>query len=217
VAGRTFSERLLLGRPLFIFVLALLAGLSAACQDPEPKVIQANREIGVSFSPTYIAYDKYMNGAVLDSEHGWIPGVGVKATGVFNALKMTNLLVRGDYDFNDGTSNHLNEGNPMSAPAGFRSNDVQFWVGKGFLATPKLFLTAEAESEYREWLRLLPNGEYDTREKYTFWAPGFALGGNANPLSFLVIKGKAGFEYTVSPVNAGSGNPMRRSRFRPST
>jgi hypothetical protein len=48
-----------------------------------------------------------------------------------------------------------------------------------------------------------------TREDYTFWAPGFRLGATVNPLSSLVIKGKAAFGYTVSPVNAGSGNPNR--------
>jgi hypothetical protein len=82
-----------------------------------------------------------------------------------------------------------------------------FWAGKGFLPTPKLLLTAEAESEYREWLRQLPKAELAIREDYTFWAPGAALGASYNPVSSLVIKGKAGFEYTVSPANATVGNP----------
>ena len=53
----------------------------------------------------------------------------------------------------------------------------------------------------------VPAATFDTREDYTFWAPGFALGASYNPVSSLVIKGKAGFEYTVSPANAGGGNP----------
>jgi hypothetical protein len=203
----------LLWRPLFIFVLAACAALPAACQNRESAVIQANQELGVSFSPSYIGYDEYSNGAVLDSEHGWIPGVGVKATGVFNALKMTNLLLGATYEFNSGTSNHcclllpVNGGVSLTYAAPFRSNDLLFWLGKGFLPTRKLLLTAEGESEYREWLRQLPAGKFDTREDYTFWAPGFAVGASYNPVSSLVIKGKAGFEYTVSPANAAGGNP----------
>jgi hypothetical protein len=207
IGHQMFPVELRLERPLLLFALALCLALSAACQDTVPVVIRANREIGVSSSPSYIAYDEYKNGAVLDSERGWVSGVGVKATTIFNALNMPRLLFGAIYDFNNGSSNHLDEGNPVTSLAGFRSNDVQFWLGKGFLTTPKLFVTVEAGSEYREWLRLLPTGEYDTREDYTFWAPGFRLGASVNPLGSLVINGKAEFGYTVSPVNAGGGNP----------
>jgi hypothetical protein len=33
------------------------------------------------------------------------------------------------------------------------------------------------------------------------------VGASYNPVSSLVVNGRAGFEYTVSPANAGSGNP----------
>jgi hypothetical protein len=101
----------------------------------------------------------------------------------------------------------INGGISQNYSSSFRSNDLSLWLGKGFLFTPKFFVTAEPEAEYREWFRLLPAGTYDTREDYTFWAPGFALGVSYNPVSSLVIKCKAGFEYTVSPANSGSGNP----------
>lgn len=196
-------------------VPTFLAGvaLPVACQDKEPAVIQANREIGVSFSPSYIAYNEYSNGGVLDSEHGWVPGVGVKVTEVFDALKMTNLLVGTTYDFNHGSSKYCcltlstNGGVSVNIADFFRSNNLLFWVGKGVVPTRGLLLTGEAEAEYREWLRENATGKFDTREDYTFWAPGFALGASYNPRSSLVLKAKAGFEYTVSPVNAGGGNP----------
>ena len=187
--------------------------LPVECQTTDYAVVRANKEIGVSFSPSYIAYDEYSNGAVLDSEHGWIPGVGVKATGVFNVLKMTNVLLGAAYDFNNGTSNHcclllnVNSGISLTYAAPFRSNDLLIWLGKGFLPNRKLLLTAEGQSEYRAWLRRLPAATFDTREDYTFWAPGVAIGASYNPVTSLVVKGKAGFEYTVSPANAGGGNP----------
>ncbi len=190
---------------LLLFNIGLV--FSATGQDKEPVVIQANREIGVSFDSSYIAYNEYEDGGVLDSEHGWVPGFGVKVTEVFDALEVKNLLVGATYDFNRGTSTHTNAPGSPTSPVGFRSNDLSFWVGKGFLLKPKFLLTAEPEAEYREWLRLLPNGRFDTREDYTFWAPGFALGASYNPWSSLVIHAKTGFEYTVSPVNAAGGNP----------
>jgi hypothetical protein len=208
---RVFCVSLLWRRSLIIFVLVVGAALSAACQNRESAVVQANEEIGVSFRPSYIAYDEYSDAVVQDSEHGWIPGVGVKATAVVNAPKISNILLGMTYDFNIGASNHWSlsqsGGSPLSYSAPFRSNDLLFWVGKGFLPTRKLLLTAEAESEYREWIRQLPKAAYAIREDYTFWAPGAALGASYNPRSFLVIKGKVGFEYTVSPANATVGNP----------
>jgi hypothetical protein len=204
---RVLNAKSLWRRYLFIFVLAAPAVSFSWCQNSKPTVLQANREIGVSFSPSYIAYTENDDNGFSNSEHGWVPGVGLKVTEVFDALKVTNLLVGATYDFNNGHSNHLNVGSALITPSGFRSNDLSFWVGKGFLLAPNLLVTAEPEAEYREWLRLLPNGEFDTREDYTFWAPGIALGLSYSPRSSLVLKVKAGFEYTVSPVNAGGGNP----------
>jgi len=45
------------------------------------------------------------------------------------------------------------------------------------------------------------------REDYTSRAPGFSLYASYNLRSSLVINGKTGFEYTLSPANATVGNP----------
>jgi hypothetical protein len=201
-------------------VPASLTGLAipVECQTNDYAVVQANRELGLSFRPSYIAYDEYQDCGVQDSEHGWIPGVGLKATAVVNAGKVSNIVLGATYDFNNGASNHWSlpldldansgcGGTPLQYKAPFQSNDLSFWVGKGFLPTRKLLLEAEAVGEYRQWLRQLPMAALAIREEYTFWAPGVALGGSYNPVSSLVIKGKAGFEYLVSPTNATIGNP----------
>jgi hypothetical protein len=207
------NETSLWRRLLSILFFIACSALAARCQSKDSAVVHANQEVGVSFSPSYIAYSEYSNGVVLDSEHGWIPGFGVKAAAVFNALKITHLLAGTTYDFNKGTSNHcclplnVNGGISLTYAAPFKSNDLLFWLGKGFLPTRQLLLTVQGESEYREWLRQLPAAALDTRENYTFWAPGFALGASYSPSSSLTIKGKVGFGYTVAPANAGGGNP----------
>lgn len=202
----------------WMFALSILLigpALPVAGQTKEYAVIQACREIGVSFEPSSIAYREYENGEEQDSEHGWIPGVGAKASLVQDRFKLTNLLFDVTYDFNDGSSDHrsksLTGGSPLHYSAPFRSNDVSFWIGKGFLPTPKLFLTVEAQAEYREWLRQLPQALLAIREDYTFWAPGLALGASYNPLHHLVVKAKAGFGYTISPTNATIGNPTNQT------
>jgi hypothetical protein len=197
--------------PSVLFAILISFGKPISCQTKEYPVIRASREIGVSFRPSYIAYDEYSGDIVQDSEHGWIPGVGIKATAMVNAIKMTNLLLAVTYDYNNGGSNHwslsLTGGNPLNYSAPFRSNDVLLWIGKGILPTRKVLLTAQTEAEYREWLRLLPKAEVAIRENYTFWAPGAAIGASYNPASALVLKGKAGFEYPISPTNTTVANP----------
>lgn len=80
--------------------------MSAARQNNDSAVIQTDRETGVSFAPSLIAYREVTNnGFELDSEHGWIPGVGAKAS-TYNALKITNLLLEIAYEFNHGSSKH---------------------------------------------------------------------------------------------------------------
>jgi hypothetical protein len=68
----------------FSCAVALLAlSLSAACQDKSPAITAVNREIGVSFAPSLIAYREF-DPTELDSEHGWAKGGGFKAAAPFD-------------------------------------------------------------------------------------------------------------------------------------
>ncbi|MGA3132441.1 MAG: hypothetical protein ABSD59_16675 [Terracidiphilus sp.] len=189
----------------FAFVLALLAlSLSAACQDKSPAITAVNREVGLSFSPSLIAYAEYLP-AWFNSEHGFVKGGGFKASAPFEALK-TPWLAEIAYEYNDGTTKHtMPNASPMVSA--FITNDIFVGVGPTFTPTSSFSVTPEADVEYREWHRGLPHNELDLIEHYTFWAPGVGVRAAYNPKGRFVVTARGGFAYTVFPTMAGSGDP----------
>lgn len=192
--------------------LAFLAiSLSAACQDKIPPIISASREIGVSFSPSLIAYRELnSDGSVLDSEHGWVlKGAGVEMSVPFH-LWARNWMSGGTYEYDEGATKHwshsLNSAEILQYPAGFVSNDVFVGIGPTFTPTARFSWTLEAEAEYRGWHRDLPRAELEVIEHYTFWAPGGGVKAAYNPIRRLVVTGRGGLAHTVYPTNAGIGS-----------
>jgi opacity protein-like surface antigen len=177
--------------------------LSAVCQDESPAITAVNREIGISFSPSLIAYHEYMP-AVLNAEHGWVAGGGFKVAVPFKTLK-THWMADATYEYNDGTSKHtMPNASPMVAA--FITNDIFVGVGPTFTPTSRFSVTPEADTEYREWHRGLPFNELDYIEHYTFWAPGVGVRAAYNPIGRFVITTQGGFAYTVFPAMSGSGD-----------
>jgi len=187
------------------FLLALFAlPLSAPCQDKSPAITATNREIGLSFSPSLIAYGEY-GPAWLNSEHGWIKGGGFKASAPFETLR-SQWLAEATYEYNDGTSKHtMPNASPMVAA--FITNNMFVGIGPTFAPTSRFSVTPGADVEYREWHRGLPFNELDLIEHYTFWAPGIGVRAAYNPLGGFVVAARGGFAYTVFPTMAGSGDP----------
>jgi hypothetical protein len=203
----------LLRRPaLAIAVFCLIASvISADCQDRKGPIVQANREIGVSFAPSIIAYREYgNNGTEQDSEHGWIAGVGARAAILFPVFGR-DWLSETTYQYDDGTSKHWSLSGTGSGTlqyqAPFRSNDWFVAVGPTFTPTLRLSWMLEADTRYRQWRRGLPKAEYEIVENYTFWAPGAGVMANYNPVGRLVLRARGGLAHTVFPTNAGIGNP----------
>jgi opacity protein-like surface antigen len=192
--------------------LAFLAlSLSAACQSKSDAIPQANREVGVSFSPSLIAYRELnTDGTVQDSEHGWISGGGFKASAPFEALG-NQWLAESTYQYDDGASKHWSESSGSSVirryPAAFISDDIFVGIGPSFSLASRFSLTLEADAEYREWHRGLPQAQYEVIEHYTFWAPGGSVRAAYNPVSRLVVVARGGLAHTIFPTNAGIGNP----------
>lgn len=140
-------------RVLFVLPLCLpISCISSPCQDTNSAIVRANREVGISFAPSLIAYREYTNSGsgTQDSEHGWISGVGVNASVPFHLG--LNWLTEGSYEYNDGSSKHwsLNGNGPQSIQyrAPFRSNDAFIGIGPTFIPTSRFSLTPEGEVEY---------------------------------------------------------------------
>jgi opacity protein-like surface antigen len=183
----------------------LALSLSAVCQDKSPAITQVNREIGVSFSPSLIAYREFNDaGTELDSEHGWISGGGVKLAAPFKTLG-SHWLSGATYQYDSGSSKHWSAATGQY-PAAFVSNDIFFSIGPTFAPTSRFSWTPEAEAEYREWHRGIPRAQFEVVEHYTFWAPGGGVRAAYNPLGHLVLTARAGIAHTVFPTNAGIGS-----------
>lgn len=162
-----------------------------------------NREIGISFSPSLIAYREY-GPAELNREHGWVKGGEFKASAPFEALRIS-CLAEATYEYNDGTSNHTMP-NASLTVAAFITNNIFVGGGPTFTPTSRFSVTPEADVEYREWHRGLPFNELDLIEHYTFWAPGIGVRVAYNPLGRFVATARGGFAYTIFPTMAGSGD-----------
>ncbi|HTV54320.1 MAG TPA: hypothetical protein VMI06_05340 [Terriglobia bacterium] len=185
-------------------ILALLAVcVSAECQDKNPAITAVNREVGLYFSSTHIAYAEYLP-AWFNSEHGWDTGGGFKASAPFRTLR-TDWLTEASYEYNDGTTKHT-QPNTLPVVSAFVTNDMLVGVGPTFAPAARFSLTPVADAEYREWHRGLPGSHLDLIEHYTFWAPGVRVRVAYNPRDRVVLTGQSGFAYTVFPTMAGSGD-----------
>jgi hypothetical protein len=152
------------------------------------------------------------DGSVLDSEHGWISGGGFKVSAPFRVLR-THWLSEATYQYDDGASKHWSHSTGVGEsseilqyPAPFISSDIFVGIGLTFTPTSRFSLTPEADVEYREWHRGLPQATLEVVEHYTFWAPGGSVRAAYNPVGHLVFTARAGLAHTVFPTNAGIGS-----------
>lgn len=184
-------------------VALLCVSIKAMAQDKSPAIKSVNREIGLSFSPSLIAYHEYMP-TVLNAEHGWVAGGGFKASDSIRASER-EWFVETTYQYNDGSTKHT-QPNSMEYSAGCVTNDVFVAIGPSFTPVSRFSWAPEADAEYRKWHRGLPFNELDFIENYTFWAPGVGVKADYNPVRHLVVTARGGFAYTVFPAMSGSGD-----------
>jgi hypothetical protein len=182
-----------------------------------PLVVEVNREVGISASGLFQGYSETnvnpaLNARTADSEQGWVPGFGVKASAMFNAFAIDNVFAAVRYNYNNGNTNYSGYSvNPpfkqISESSGEVVNDVGIEIGKGFLLlSDKAILIPALQAGYRTWDRVLPGG-FSPEESYRFFAVGIGLRGDYAVTDRLAVMAKVGWEYTIDATDQTAANP----------
>jgi hypothetical protein len=154
-------------------------------------IIRANTQISVDFAANYWDYREFNQppanggglpsplpqGATLNSERGWMPGVAV--TGSYmsdctSAVPNFYLFARGTYT--DGHTSYFNNTVGVGANDPARVWDGDFRVGKGFQVSPNFMITPYIGAGVDSWRRnivAVPTGAYI--EKYSHGYAGAGL------------------------------------------
>jgi hypothetical protein len=119
-------------------VICFLEPPTQASADSIP-VVNVSRELGLSLSGLFQSYHEqspFLRLRTLDSEQGWVPGFGAKATAIVDTPPISNVYVAIRYNYNSGTVTY-------SAPypfgitrylrSGEKINNVNVEIGKGIL------------------------------------------------------------------------------------
>jgi hypothetical protein len=197
--GLGVVKKLLLGS---VVVVALTAAGAANAGAPVAKaadfatdfsndIIASNNQITLQFVDTYLNYletggDYGTAPGPLDSEKGWVPGFGVKAS------VMKNWLFGNDYleaEFSRSVGNTGYVGSLLGGvfgsvvmPDGATFTDFDFRWGRGFAVQSNSMITPYVELGYHQWIRAVNLGETYTNEY-----AGLGVMAQYAPVSRLVL------------------------------
>ena len=154
-------------------------------------ILRANNQISVDFSAINMDYREYNQppaggvglpsplpqGAVINSEKGWVPGVAV--TGSYmsdcsSTISNLYLFARGSY--HSGHTDYYNNTALVAASDPAKMWDGDFRVGKGFLVSSNVMLTPYIGGGVHAWDRTIvavPTGAFV--EKYSHGYAGVGL------------------------------------------
>jgi hypothetical protein len=131
-------------------------------------ILIANNQISVSAVLTHLNYAEFDDGrfgdlppgTFVDSEKGWVPGVGVKGSAMGNWV-VDNLYVAAEASWSKGRTEYM-QGPALGVI--FQNHDaefadVAFRLGKGFALQPNFMVTPFAEYGYHQWIRRVNFGE----------------------------------------------------------
>lgn len=132
-------------------------------------IIDSNNQVALRFIGTYLDYSEYGGDygtptGLLDTERGWVPGVGIKAS-VMKNLLLGNDYLAAEFSWNKGHTHYVGAyigGGPYGSVVGndgatFVDFDVKY--GKGFSLQSGLMLTPYATVGYHHWDRAVNQGE----------------------------------------------------------
>jgi hypothetical protein len=197
------------GLVLSLEILAILAlfgsGAHAQTDDQSlaglrPPVVNVNNELGIAAQGFIQSYTETMGGHVPDSEHGTLPGIQLKVSGMFDTLGVDNLYVGLTYqrEWGDAAYNgFLLNGTPHTGTTNYGINDVRLEVGKGFLLSENAMLTPFFQAGWRSWKRTLSPFQ---DEDYADYYAGGGVRGDLSITDRLVLDGRLGIAATIDPA-----------------
>jgi opacity protein-like surface antigen len=189
-------------------------------------ITAANNQISVDFATTNVDYVEFNPpnapfrdpllavGAPLDTENGWVPGVSVTGTAMFNLGQLCNVYVQGRFSYFNGHTDYWQPLGRLPGVSGAKIWEEDFRLGKGFDLAPNVMLTPYLGAGLRRWDRDLcvagacvGNGFHEDY-KHGYWGAGLML--QVSPISRLVLSASGLVGRTVgSEINGGpnGGNP----------
>jgi hypothetical protein len=128
-------------------------------------IIDSNNQLGVQFVATHFDYKEVYRGELLDTEKGWVPGIGVSVSLMRN-WGVENLYLNARVSYLSGETDY--KGSYIGSDAGYGSVvaksdadvwDVDFRVGKGFALRRDFMVTPFFGLGFHDWDRGVNEGE----------------------------------------------------------
>ncbi len=151
-------------------------------------IIASNNQLSVQFVTTHFDYLETMDGQKLDSEGGWVPGVGVSFT-MMNNWYVRNLYFNAQYSHVNSKTDYVGayQGGTYGSVKTQDTaivNDVDFRLGKGFELQQNFMATPYFGGGYHDWQRGGNGGE-----EYSHGYLGAGLLLQWSPISKFVLSG----------------------------
>lgn len=187
-------------------------------------ILRANNQISVDFAATNMDYREYNEppaggvglpsplpqGAVINSEKGWVPGVAVTGSYMSDCSSsfFSNIYLYGRGTYLSGHTDYYNNTALVAARDPAKMWDGDFRLGKGFLVSPNVMLTPYIGAGVHSWDRTIvavPTGAFF--EKYSHGYAGAGL-----LLQFAPTRG-----VVLAAYGFGGGTFSSQMNFDPTT
>jgi opacity protein-like surface antigen len=154
-------------------------------------------------------------GAVIDSENGWVHGVSVTGSAMFNLGAFCNLYVFGRGSYFDGSTDYWQPLGRLSGQSNAKIWEGDFRFGKGFDLTPNFMLTPYLGVGARSWDRDLCQGGacfgggFHENYRHSYVGAGLMAQYAMTPALVLTASGLIGgtFDSTLTGGPLANGNP----------
>jgi hypothetical protein len=179
-------------------------------------IVASNNQLSIFYVGTNVNYTEYSPGFApfgpagtpIDSEKGWLNGVGGAASLMTNFAGIENLYLRGEVTYVQGNTNYWAGGGAVtSASDPQKIWNEDFRIGKGFAVSNTSMLTPYIGAGAQQWDRSLTPGPNGSLEAYTHGYAGGGLLFQVNPARGLVLSayGFGGGTFSAQMANSFNG------------